>query len=52
MYLHREAIRQRGPIASRGGSVQLFLKKPLATSVFPGWGVKTPCPTLYLSLCP
>ena len=46
----------RGPIASRGGSVPVFLRDHITTCDFPG-GVRTPCPlplsppmTRYLSL--
>ena len=35
MDLHREAIVLNGPIASRGGSVPVFLRKPIFTSDFP-----------------
>ena len=41
----REAIEPEG----RGGPVTLFLRKPIATCVFPesggGGGVRTPCPS-------
>ena len=32
----------RGPIASRGRSVPVFLRKPIASCDFPGGGIRTP----------
>ena len=36
--LPREAIEPKSPIASRGWSKPEFLRKPIATCDFPGWG--------------
>ena len=48
MGLPREAIGpEGGPIASRGVSIPVFLRKPIANCDFPGLGVgrfRTPCP--------
>ena len=43
--LPRDAIGAKVPIASRGGSVPVLLRKPLATCYFTGV-VRTPCPPL------
>ena len=46
--LPREAIGPKGPIASRGGSVPNFPRKPTPTCDEPGWEgeFQTPCPPL------
>ena len=45
MKLPRNAIGAKVPIASRGGSVPVLLRKPIATCDFTGV-VRTPCPPL------
>ena len=39
---HLKQLDPKGPIASRGGSIPVFLRKPTATEDFPE-GVQTPC---------
>ena len=46
--LPREAIGPSGPIASRGGSVPIFQRKPLATYDFPGRRGPTPLPCTFV----
>ena len=40
-----------GPIASRGGSVPEFLRKPITTCDLPGGGVRTPCTPFWIRPC-